>query len=326
MYIEKINVKNFTVFENLEIDFCRGINILIGENGTGKTHLMKLMYAPLAKRNSRSMVFWEDVFTHNTGVQTVPDYFRRNKHQKFFIKILFNRDKPYENKDGILSQKFYDVSTVFIPAVEMLSHSKGFLALERERSIPFDRTLIDIIAKAELGESKKVSDLNKNILKTLSDVIDGKVIYENDTFFILKKNGLKVEFSMEAEGIRKIGLLWKLIRNGIINRDSILFWDEPEANINPQLIPQIVKILLELQRNGVQIFLATHDYNLAKYFEVLSKDNDEVVYYSLYKTDNGVQCAKAQIYREIYNNAIEDANERLYNDILDKAAQEAEDE
>jgi len=202
LYIEKVTVKNFTVFENLEIDFCRGINILIGENGTGKTHLMKLMYAPLAKRNSRSMVFWEDVFTHNTGVQTVPDYFRRNKHQKFFIKILFNGDKSYENKDGILSQKFYDVSTVFIPAVEMLSHSKGFLALERERSIPFDRTLIDIIAKAELGESKKVSDLNKNILETLSDVIDGKVIYENDTFFILKKNGLKVEFSMEAEGIK----------------------------------------------------------------------------------------------------------------------------
>ena len=52
MYIEKVTVKNFTVFENLEIDFCRGINILIGENGTGKTHLMKLMYAPLAKRNS----------------------------------------------------------------------------------------------------------------------------------------------------------------------------------------------------------------------------------------------------------------------------------
>lgn len=319
-------MKNFTVFESLEIDFCKGINILIGENGTGKTHLMKLMYEPLAKRNSRSMVFWEDVFTHNTGVQTVPDYFRRNKNQKFFIRILFNGDKLYENEDGILSQKFYDVSTVFIPAIEMLSHSKSFLALERERSIPFDRTLIDIIAKAELGESKKVSDLNKNILNILSDVIEGKVIYENDTFFILKKNGLKVEFSMEAEGIRKIGLLWKLIRNGIINKDSILFWDEPEANINPQLIPQIVKILLELQRNGVQIFLATHDYNLAKYFEVLSKNDDEVVYYSLYKTDNGVQCAKAQIYREIYNNVIEGANERLYNDILDKAAREEENE
>lgn len=327
MYIEKINVKNFTVFENLETDFCKGINILIGENGTGKTHLMKMLYAPLSHKNFRSsMVFWEDIFTHNTEVQTVPYYFRRNQNEQFSIKILFDGDEPYINIDGNFAGKFYDVSTAFIPATEMLSHSKGLLALEYERRIPFDRTLIDIIAKAELGESKIVSDFNKNILNTLSDVIDGKVIYENDTFFILKKNGLKVEFSMEAEGVRRIGLLWKLIRNGVINKESILFWDEPEANINPQLIPQIVKILIELQRNGVQIFLATHDYNLAKYFEVLSNDKDEVTYYSLYKTENGVKCKSAQVYREIYNNAIEDANIRLYNAILDKAAEVVENE
>lgn len=327
MYIKKINVKNFTVFENLETDFSKGINILIGENGTGKTHLMKMMYAPLSKKDFRTgMVFWEDIFTHNTEVPTVPNYFRRNKNEKFSIEILFNDDEPYVNNDGTFATKHYDVNTAFIPATEMLSHSKGFLALEYERRIPFDRTLIDIIAKAELGESKIVSDVNRKILNTLSNVIDGSVVYENDTFFLLKKNGLKVEFSMEAEGIRRIGLLWRLLRNGLIDKGSILFWDEPEANINPQLIPQIVKILIELQRNDVQIFLATHDYNLAKYFEVLRNSNDEVVYYSLYKTDNGVKCKSAQVYREIYNNAIEEANERLYNAILDKASEEAENE
>lgn len=327
MYIEKINVKNFTVFEDLETDFCKGINILIGENGAGKTHLMKMMYAPLSNKDFRThKVFWEDIFINNTEVQTVPNYFRRNKNEKFYVEVLFNGDKPYVNDDGEFQGKSYNVSTAFIPATEMLSHSKGFLALSHERSIPFDRTLIDIIAKAELGESKIISDFNKKILNALSEVIDGKVIYENDTFFILKKNGLKVEFSMEAEGIRRIGLLWKLIQNGVINEGSILFWDEPEANINPQLIPQIVKILMELQRNGVQIFLATHDYNLAKYFEILRNDKDEVTYYSLFKTDNGVKCKSAQVYREIYNNAIEDANIRLYNAILDKAAEVVENE
>jgi recombinational DNA repair ATPase RecF len=45
MGIQKILLTNFTVFEELEIEFCQGINIFIGENGTGKTHLMKLLYA-----------------------------------------------------------------------------------------------------------------------------------------------------------------------------------------------------------------------------------------------------------------------------------------
>ena len=88
-----------------------------------------------------------------------------------------------------------------------------------------------------------------------------------DLIFIQKKDGRKTEFSLEAEGLRKLGLLWKLIRNGLLEKDSILLWDEPEANLNPELYPLVAEILLGLQKNGVQIFLATHSYNFAKYLE-----------------------------------------------------------
>ena len=45
MNITQIKLENFTVFKNAEINFDKGINIFIGENGTGKTHIMKLAYA-----------------------------------------------------------------------------------------------------------------------------------------------------------------------------------------------------------------------------------------------------------------------------------------
>ena len=45
MAIQKIILENFTVFKNAELDFCNGVNVLIGENGTGKTHLLKWLYA-----------------------------------------------------------------------------------------------------------------------------------------------------------------------------------------------------------------------------------------------------------------------------------------
>ena len=44
MKIERILVHNFTVFKGTEIEFSEGINILIGANGVGKTHLLKFMY------------------------------------------------------------------------------------------------------------------------------------------------------------------------------------------------------------------------------------------------------------------------------------------
>ena len=39
----------------------------------------------------------------------------------------------------------------------------------------------------------------------------------------------KVDFSLEAEGLRKLGLIWKLIRNGLLEKGTVLLWDEPEA-------------------------------------------------------------------------------------------------
>ena len=48
--------------------------------------------------------------------------------------------------------------------------------------------------------------------------------------------------------------LWLLIQNGTLTEGSVLFWDEPETNLNPKLFGPVVEILLELQRQGVQIF------------------------------------------------------------------------
>ena len=45
MNIKSVNIKNFTVFDDFELDVSAGINIIIGKNGTGKTHLLKGLYA-----------------------------------------------------------------------------------------------------------------------------------------------------------------------------------------------------------------------------------------------------------------------------------------
>ena len=43
--LTKVIFENFTVFKSLKMDFSPGINIFIGENGTGKTHIMKTLYS-----------------------------------------------------------------------------------------------------------------------------------------------------------------------------------------------------------------------------------------------------------------------------------------
>ena len=45
MTLTGVKLERFTAFEDLAVEFSPGVNALIGANGTGKTHLMKVCYA-----------------------------------------------------------------------------------------------------------------------------------------------------------------------------------------------------------------------------------------------------------------------------------------
>ncbi len=45
MTITRLKLERFTAFESLEVEFSPRVNIFLGTNGTGKTHLMKVVYA-----------------------------------------------------------------------------------------------------------------------------------------------------------------------------------------------------------------------------------------------------------------------------------------
>lgn len=212
-----------------------------------------------------------------------------------------------KGKEG-WEKAFAEDSSIFIPAKEMLSHSYKLAAATRLNNVRFDDTCIDIInsAKIDISMEKNLS-ARAAMLKKIETMTDGRIIYDADKDeFYLKKGSSKQEFNLVAEGIKKMGLLWVLVKNGTLEKGSILFWDEPEANINPGFISVIAELLLELQKNGVQIFLSTHNYFLAKYIDIKKKDENDVNFFSLYKnSDNkSVSCEKATQFSLLNNNPI----------------------
>ncbi len=51
--IQSLEIKNFTVFGEARLDFGRHLNVIAGENGSAKTHLLKLAYAALVPAGRR---------------------------------------------------------------------------------------------------------------------------------------------------------------------------------------------------------------------------------------------------------------------------------
>lgn len=328
MNIIKIFIKNITVFEDFELSFNEGINVIIGENGTGKTHLLKYIYALtkfIGNEDDTKIEIAKEFFN------TEPSNLIKNNREDAELEIIYNEDQKLmyrlnkdteskKYKENIIFGGYINLKTIFIPVKDMLSHSKGFLALNNKFNLPFDKRYIDIITNAELPEARQISKVHQKILDKLSQAIGGIVVYENDIFYILKNDNKKIEFSLESEGFRKLGLLYKLIRNGLIERDTILLWDNIEFNINPELIPLVVEILLDLQKEGVQIFISTHSYNLVKYFEI--KKNDNVMFHNLYKTESGIKAQSNRYFDELENNAIIEADSRLLDDIIEKSMED----
>ena len=52
MPLTKIELNNVTVFNKMTVEFNAGVNVFLGENGVGKTHIMKLLYAACQAKKS----------------------------------------------------------------------------------------------------------------------------------------------------------------------------------------------------------------------------------------------------------------------------------
>ena len=331
MPLTKIKIENFTVFEDITIPFSKGLNILVGENGMGKTHVMKLAYAACQSRKHDVSFSQKTTMLFRPEQSGIGRLVNRNKNGENTARVLVESDiaqigmsfstKTKKWAAEVKSEEKWEkqmsgMTSVFIPAKEILSNAWNLDAAVKMGNVEFDDTYLDIIAAAKIDISTDVDSVaRKKYLKILQKISNGKVTVQDDRFYLKPGTQAKLEFNLVAEGIRKIALLWQLIKNGTLEKGSVLFWDEPEANINPKYIPVLAELLIMLEKEGVQIFVSTHDYFLSKYIEVKREKDSDVQYISLYKDEkNQVQCEIAKEFELLEHNTIMDTFRQLYRE------------
>lgn len=325
--LTEITAEHFTAFDRLTVKLAKGINVFIGANGTGKTHLMKLMYGAMQLAGVSADKTMEQTLLGLFRPDTLGRLVKRSAGQgkgsfsvrrddgdgvsrslRYELPTLGQPKPPIVRKWG--GDQAYNV--VYIPPKDMLANSPGFKSLYEKREIYFESVYADIITMALLPATKGQPSREKSkLLALIQKAIGGRVEKKDEKFYLRNARG-NLEFTLLAEGFRKLGLLYSLIQNESISSGSILFWDEPEANLNPRLARQVVEILLELQRMGTQVFLATHDYVTLKELE-LGRDakRDNVTYHALYEEKGQLNCETVSALKDIHHNAINDTFDSL---------------
>jgi predicted ATPase len=327
MTLTRIKLERFTAFEKLDIRLSPGINIFIGENGTGKTHLLKVTYAAcditqtkgsLADKLIRAFLPYQDhigrlVHRTSKSSRAVAEIYRGETK----VRSSFSNHSKDPKSARITWKNRWTakpIVSVYIPVKEMLANAPSFVSLYENRDIHFEEIYRDIIHRAFRPALRGPYDASRRkLMSIIQQGIEGKVIQKGEYLFLKNKQG-ELEFTLLAEGMRKLALLWLLIQNGTLLDGAVLFWDEPEANLNPKKMGMLVEILLELQRMGVQILLATHDYVLLKEFDLRMKEEDQVRFHALYRDEAGkVAHQSTEEFLEVHPNAISDTFLELYD-------------
>lgn len=330
---KSVDIENFTVFKKAHFDFVPGINVLAGANASGKTHLLKLLYAmPQSKLTEPYVItdYLRSVFNSESAIDLVSQsesviistsQFETEDTQ---FQLTINKRLGAASTRHNQSIPVTDYSTrnpsVFIPAKDVLGNSLGFLSLYEKREIDFDVTYKDILTLASLPPLRD-SHINgkQPLLDLLAEKLEGLVTSKGQRFYLSGKNG-DFEMHMVAEGWRKLALLYLLIANGSLDSGSTLYWDEPESNLNPSVMDELVQILLELSRLGVQIFLATHNYFILKELDLQRKEDDSLRMFALErKSDGSVDVHPAETYLELEPNLIAEQFDRIYKMQVERA-------
>jgi AAA15 family ATPase/GTPase len=337
--INTLSLKNYGPIQKLNWPGLGCINLVIGNNGVGKSFILKAMYSAVRtveeyKRGdehrtakeiladklhwtfqadrigelvskgaesslSCSIVFDENEFSYSFGRDTTKQ-----------ISVLENQIPPRKN------------NSIFLPAKEVLSLHKVILkSREEDKVFGFDDTYLDLArALRQPPKPGNANGLFNESRQSLEEILGGKVEFdEGSGRWQFKKGNQKYPIGVTAEGIKKIAILDTLLGNQYLSSDSIIFIDEPEAALHPVAIAQLLDLIALLSSSGIQFFIASHSYFVVKKLFLIAQKAEMSI--PVLSADKNNLWQSSDLLEGMPENAIIDESIRLYEEELELTLQ-----
>ena len=278
-YLSYLNIRHFKGIENLELNDLSNINIIVGENNTGKTSVLEAIsllqsqdsIKTMLKHVSRSDNSYpskfelfleifpkEQYISKNIQINSIINGLTRelkidgNLIEKMFrgtISVKLDNEKLI-NKDMILKEN------------QVLKDNSSYDIIKIIYITPYDHFKDGLINKTieNIKESEKGKIIN--LLQMFdSNILDFKILSTNNkdnpmtTYIKHKKYGLMPLFSF-GDSIKKVLTLASAV---ISAKQGILLVDEIETAIHKNMINDVFKWFIEACKEfEVQLICTTH--------------------------------------------------------------------
>lgn len=288
--IQYICLKNFGPIKDLKVDNLSKINLLIGPNRTGKTILLKALYCAqrtieLTGRGKNpetnkdilaSKLYW------TFQVEKLGQLVRKPNNGALQFEMKETDGNSFEYSFGADTEtkivklegnpKSRTSNSVFIPAKEVLSLLDLIRNSHNVRmEFGFDQTYYDLAMALTPTTQGKIAKPCLKARERLESALGGRIVYSKDkNVWQYIQGKYAYDINVTSEGTKKIAIFDTLIGNHFLTKDSIVFIDEPESGLHPGLLIELMDIIGELAKYGMQFFIASHSYFVIKKLYLLA--------------------------------------------------------
>ena len=119
---------------------------------------------------------------------------------------------------------------------------------------------IDLLKKKDIIKQQFNNAYNTDILKEFETIFgNSSFIYSNRMLkYKVNVNSKELMIHNIASGSKSFGLLYLLLKTGVITKDSLLVLDEPENHLHPAWQIEYAKILCKMISNGYYVLITSH--------------------------------------------------------------------
>lgn len=288
--IKELTLSSLGPIDKFEAKGLQNINLLIGKNGTGKTFLLKALYASIKtveqykrgqtirsdKEILSEKLYWTFQPTNlgdivKRGCSAMSFCIKSDQAERFEYSFGPSTTKQIQNLTNSFAPRTSD-NSIFIPAKELLSLREIIMeSRDRYAEFGFDDTYVDL-AKALIPTTKgRNYAAFAEARQSLENIVGGRLEYDVEHKAWKFKDGkFKFDISLTSEGVKKLSILDLLLGNHYLTNKSVIIIDEIEANLHPDMIRRFLEIIVVLAQTGIQFFVSTHSYFVIKNLYILA--------------------------------------------------------
>lgn len=161
------------------------------------------------------------------------------------------------------------------------------------------------IELARLLNNDSNTEKNIPLYQSLSQIMNGESTLETDGIReskLLYKRADGKDFDLKdcATGIKSFSILQLLLKNGFLQKDTLLIIDEPEAHLHPQWIVEYARMIILLHKEiGVKFFIASHSTDMISAIRYIAAKEEVQNNLNFYLAEDSEDAPYEYTYRDL---------------------------